>query len=49
MQIDTIGADQRCQTTGALSLPLTLIGGISYTDLIAFMRLTFTEDTCIRY
>jgi hypothetical protein len=49
MQIDTIGADQSCQTAGALSLSLTLIGGISYTDLMPFMRLTFTEDTCIRY
>ena len=28
---------------------LTLVEGISYTGLIQFMRLTFTEGTCIRY
>jgi hypothetical protein len=30
-------------------ISLTLVGGFSYTDLIAFMRLTFTEDMCTRY
>jgi len=30
-------------------IPLTLVGSISYTDLIAFMRLTFIENACIRY
>ena len=48
MQIDTIGADQRCQTAGALLQSLTLISGISYTGVIQFHRSTLTEDLCIR-
>jgi len=48
MQIDTIGADQRCQTAGALLLSLTLVGAISYTDVIPLHRFTFTEDLCIK-
>jgi hypothetical protein len=32
-----------------LVLSLTLVSSISYTDGIPFLRLTLTEDTCIRH